>query len=70
MSDRSTPKPNSTGNRKENNHNEFNESHLTTSKRKFEGWPILWILLVILIAFLCIWLSGNLPAVINWIKNK
>jgi len=70
MSNLSHPEPVKKSDRVESNHKTFNESYTPSSKRKFEGWPILWILLILSILLLIIWYTGSASTIIEWIEKK
>ncbi|KQM78647.1 hypothetical protein ASE74_14245 [Pedobacter sp. Leaf216] len=70
MSNISNPKPEKRGERMDNDHNKLDESYIPASKHKFEGWPILWILIAIFLISAVLWYTGAAPYLIKWIANK
>jgi uncharacterized membrane protein (DUF106 family) len=70
MSNLSDPKPENGVNRVENEHKNFDDYYQSTSKRKFEGWPILWILIVLLVVFLILYYTGTTTSILKWIDGK
>ncbi|MCX2492390.1 hypothetical protein OQX63_02840 [Pedobacter sp. PF22-3] len=70
MSDTSNPKPKEKGEWMDNDHNNLNDPYTTSSKHKFEGWPILWILIAIFLIAAVLWYTGTAPYLIKWIANK
>jgi len=40
-----------------------------SNKRKFEGWPILWILIAIFLVSAFLWYTGIAFYLIRWIKS-
>ncbi|RBQ02298.1 hypothetical protein DRW42_27500 [Pedobacter miscanthi] len=70
MSNISNPKPEHKGDRMENDHNKLNESYIPGSKHKFEGWPILWILIAIFLISAILWYTGGATYLLKWIDNK
>ncbi|TCD12050.1 hypothetical protein EZ449_03235 [Pedobacter frigidisoli] len=69
MSNISNPKPAKKGDRMDNDHNNFNEPYNHNSKHKFEGWPILWILIAIFLISAIIWYTGTASYLLRWIGN-
>ncbi|NII84054.1 hypothetical protein H9N25_18635 [Pedobacter riviphilus] len=70
MSNISDPKPVKKGKRMDSDHNKLEESYTPVSKHKFEGWPILWILIAIFLISAILWYTGATPYLIKWIANK
>ncbi len=70
MSNISNPKPVKKGDRMDNDHNKLNESYTPVSKHKFEGWPILWILIAIFLIAAILWYTGTAPYLLKWIDKK
>lgn len=70
MSNISDPKPVKKGKRMGNEHNKIEASYTPFSKHKFEGWPILWILIAIFFISAILWYTGTAPHLIKWIDNK
>ncbi|WP_231423973.1 MULTISPECIES: hypothetical protein [Pedobacter] len=70
MSNISDPKPNKRVDRVENEHKKINEPYSSTTKRKFEGWPILWILIALLMVFLILWYTGTTKDILKWIDGR
>ncbi|WP_316800753.1 hypothetical protein [Pedobacter frigidisoli] len=69
MSDNLNPEPDQQENRIDHDHNQFNEPYHPKSKHKFEGWPILWILIVIFLIAAVIWYTGSARNLIRWIDR-
>ncbi|KLT65501.1 hypothetical protein [Pedobacter sp. BMA] len=69
MSDNLNPEPDQQENRIDNDHNKFNEPYHPKSKHKFEGWPILWILIVIFLIAAVIWYTGSAGNLLRWIDR-
>jgi hypothetical protein len=70
MSNVSNPKPEKKVDRMENDHNKLNESYIPSTKHKFEGWPILWILIAIFLISAILWYTGAAPYLLKWIDSK
>jgi len=68
MGNFSTPEPKGKGERMDSDHNNLNDSYTPGSKHKFEGWPILWILIVIFLIAAVLWYTGAAPYLIKWLK--
>jgi hypothetical protein len=69
MSNTSDPKPEKKGARLDNEYNKLDESY-PVSKHKFEGWPILWILIALFLIAAVLWYTGAAPYLIKWLANK
>lgn len=67
MSNISDPKPGEIGERVDNDHKSLNETYIQNSKHKFEGWPILWILIAIFLIAAILWYTGTASIIIKWI---
>ena len=70
MSNVSNPNPEHMDDRMESDHNQLHEINRSSPKRKFEGWPILWILLVVSIISAIIWYTESAADLLNWIEKK
>lgn len=70
MSNNSNPKSAKKDNRIDNDHHNLDEPYIPGSKHKFEGWPILWILIAIFLIAAVLWYTGATPYLIKWIANK
>ncbi len=70
MSNISNPDPVKNSDRIESDHNHPTESYVPTSKRKFEGWPILWILLIVTSVLIVLWYTGTAKVLMDWIEEK
>ncbi|SDH25503.1 hypothetical protein SAMN05421827_12041 [Pedobacter terrae] len=70
MSDISNPKPKEKGEWIDNDHNSLNDPYKNSPKPKFEGWPILWILIAIFLIAAVLWYTGAAPYLIKWLANK
>lgn len=70
MSNISNPKPIKKGDGKEKDHNKLDGSFNPSFKHKFEGWPILWILIAIFLISAVLWYTGAGPYIIRWVANK
>ncbi|UKT62193.1 hypothetical protein [Pedobacter mucosus] len=69
MSNASNQKPSQIGDKIDNNHNFINNPYAGNSKPKFEGWPILWILIVIFLIAAVLWYTGTASVFIKWISS-
>ncbi|GGG93067.1 hypothetical protein GCM10007422_02760 [Pedobacter zeae] len=69
MSNISDPKPEKKGERMDSDHNNL-KSYTPGPKHKFEGWPILWILIAIFLISAVLWYTGTASYLIKWIANK
>lgn len=69
MSNISNPKSPKKDDRIGNDHNKLYNDYTPRSKHKFEGWPILWILIAIFLIFLVLWYTGTVHYVIRWIAS-
>ena len=54
----------------ESEYKNFNNAYITSSKHKFECWPILWILIAILTIFVIFWYIGTTTVIVKWIGGK
>ncbi|MCX2430869.1 hypothetical protein [Pedobacter sp. GR22-10] len=70
MSNLSHPKPVKNSDRIGSDHKHLKESYMPASKRKFEGWPILWILLILLLTLMILWYTGKAAVIMEWIEKK
>lgn len=70
MSNISNPKPFKRFDEMESEHNNLNKTYVPPSKHKFEGWPILWILVVILIVSIILWYTGLGSVFMKWLDNN
>jgi len=70
MSNISSPEPVKNGDRIASDHKNLNDPYVQSSKRKFEGWPILWILIILLIIVSVIWYTGSAKTLMAWIEGK
>jgi len=43
--------------------------YLSNKKRKFEGWPMLWLLIAIFLISAVLWYTGKAIEIIEWIKK-
>ena len=69
MSNVSNPNPEQMDDRMESDHNNLQELNRSIAKHKFEGWPILWILLALSIVSAIIWYTGSAADLLNWIEK-
>lgn len=70
MSNLSHPKPAKNSGRIGSEHRHLKESYVPASKRKFEGWPILWILLIFSFILFILWYTGKATEIMEWIEKK
>ncbi|WP_443946766.1 hypothetical protein ACJVDH_06585 [Pedobacter sp. AW1-32] len=69
MSNVSDPNPAKRGDRMVDDHKDLNDPNRSKTKHKFEGWPLLWILLTIFLIGLILWYSGAAPIIYDWLKT-
>jgi len=70
MSNVSDPQPKKGEREEESEHKNLKVSYTPSQKHKFEGWPILWILLIIIIIFFILWYTGTITTILKWVDGK